>query len=155
MKITGTQSPKRGFSLVEIMIAMTVLAIIFTGAFGALQMGYGMTREARDRTRASQILQTELEAMRTYNWTQLTTLKTESDSASGTQGYVDFDPRGEFIAAYKDNFFCKRKVTLRSNGEQMDIILKVNWDAYPNQKEEIFTTTFTKDGLNDYYYRAL
>ncbi len=142
----GSSRPQCGFSLVEIMISMTVFAIVFAGAFGALQMGYGMTRDARDRTRASQILQTELEAMRTFNWTDL--------SAMVGQTNEPFTPRGEFIEAYSDSFFCKRTVALRANGEQIDITLTVNWDAYPNQKEEVFYSTFTKNGINDYYYRS-
>lgn len=135
------------FSLVEVMVAMTLLGIVFAGAFAALQMGYSMTGEARDRTRASQILQTELEAMRTMNWSDLSEMVGQQDEF--------FEPRGEFVAAFKDRFFCKRTVTMRTNNNQMEVTLTITWGAYPHLKEETFTTIFTRNGINDYYYRTL
>lgn len=137
----------RAFSLVEVMIAMTLLGIVFAGAFAALQMGYNLTSEARDRTRASQILQTELEAMRTMNWNDL--------SGMVGQNNEFFEPRGEFLAAFKDRFFCKRTVGMRSNNQQITVTLSISWGGYPNVKEESVTTIFTRNGINDYYYRTL
>ena len=58
-----------GFTRVELMISTVVLLVIFAGGFGALHQGNRLIEIVRDETRAGQILQSEIEDLRTLNWT--------------------------------------------------------------------------------------
>ena len=69
--LTRKRMPKNseGFTRVELMISTVVLSVIFAGGFGALHQGNRLIEIARDETRAGQILQSEIEDLRTLNWT--------------------------------------------------------------------------------------
>ncbi len=62
---------KDGFTLVEVIVSMFLMAIVFTAAFGTYFLGMRMVEDAREEIRASQIIQSELEAMRTLTWDDL------------------------------------------------------------------------------------
>lgn len=69
---------KDGFTLMEVMIATFLVLIVFAGGFGALAQGNRLIEISRDETRASQVLQSEVEDIRTYNWDSLITLPIEA-----------------------------------------------------------------------------
>lgn len=74
----GRSASKAGFTLVEVMVSTLLMMIIFGGGFGALVHGNRLIEASRDETRASQILQSEVEDLRTYDWTALTALDAEA-----------------------------------------------------------------------------
>jgi len=59
IKVSNAFSKKKGFTLIEVMVAMVVILVIFAGGFGALSYGNKLIETARDETRASQVLQSE------------------------------------------------------------------------------------------------
>ncbi|HSH10050.1 MAG TPA: type II secretion system protein, partial [Oceanipulchritudo sp.] len=70
MRAAAQHSPPNtaGFTLVEVIISMTLMAIVFTAAFGSYFLGMRIIEDAREEVRASQIIQSELERLRTKNW---------------------------------------------------------------------------------------
>ena len=66
---TGLQSkPQAAFSLVEVMVALAVFTLVIAGAFVAINRGYDLVTESRHYTRASQVIQSEIELLRTLPW---------------------------------------------------------------------------------------
>jgi uncharacterized protein (TIGR02598 family) len=137
-----------GFTLVEVVISMTLMALIFTAAFGSYFLGMDMIDDSREEVRVSQIIQSEIERLRTKNWGQLGLM------ASGET----FDPDGEFVKQYSDKYNAYRYVILLTNqrSQQYLVAVRVTWTTQSGRTTvRWFNTIFTKGGLNDYYYRDI
>ncbi len=136
-------SNQEGFTLVEVIVSLLLLAITFSAAFGSYFLGMRILEESRQEVRATQIIQSELEAMRTMTWNDLGDLVTST--------YIT--PEGEFVTKYADEFRVYRYIQT-INSTQKRITLWVWWTNSNSQSTyRRFTTVFTKNGLNDYYYR--
>lgn len=134
-----------GFTLVEVVVGMTLMAMIFTAAFGTYFLGMRIVEDAREELRASQIIQSELEAMRTLNWNDLEALP---DVAT-------FEPKGNFVKQFAKDYIAYRQV-YDINSEQKRVVIYVWWTNSRNvYTYQIFNTIFTRYGLNDYYYRQV
>lgn len=107
---------QRGFSLVEVMVAVFVLGLLVLSLFGAFSWGLGVVHAARDNLRATQILTQKMETIRLFRWSQLTNktnapplfsaLYDPSGTNAGTvyQGrYASVQAPSDIPAAYRDN----------------------------------------------------
>jgi len=135
---------KAGFTLVEVMVSTLLMMIIFGGGFGALVHGNRLIEASRDETRASQILQSEVEDLRTYDWTTLTALDTDAQ----------YPPQSSFTDAYSVRYTVKRLISTRSL-TQRRVTMQVTWtDSGSLSHSREYITLISKDGLYDYYYRS-
>lgn len=135
---------KSGFTLIEVMVGSVLMLVVFAGGFGALIQGNRLIESSRDETRASQILQSEIEDLRTHDWTTLTALPTEAK----------YNPQSSFTDAYAARYTIKRVIATRS-ATQKRITLMVAWqDSRSTTHTREYITLITKDGLYDYYYRS-
>ena len=126
------------------MISTVVLLVIFAGGFGALHQGNRLVEISRDETRAGQILQSEIEDLRTLNWTELTSLNVKSQ----------YDPQSSFTDAYAERYDVTRVITTRSATERL-VTLFVTWnDNRGNPHTREYITLITQNGLYDHYYRS-
>jgi uncharacterized protein (TIGR02598 family) len=71
-RIEKAQRTGLGFSLVELMVAVAIAAIIFASIYSAVAFGFDLVRITRENLRATQILEQKTETIRLYNWTQVT-----------------------------------------------------------------------------------
>jgi prepilin-type N-terminal cleavage/methylation domain-containing protein len=65
------QTQDKGFSLIEVMIAMVISGIAFMGAIGAVQISSGHTRQGALDSRALELAQARLEAKQSVRWPYL------------------------------------------------------------------------------------
>jgi prepilin-type N-terminal cleavage/methylation domain-containing protein len=63
-----------GFTLVEVMMAATILVVGFIGLIQAVKVSSTMMDTARRQTLAAQILNHEIEKLRFYTWPQIQSL---------------------------------------------------------------------------------
>ena len=145
--IFSGSADRMGTTLVEVMIAVFVLAIVFTGIFAMLNQGFRLMETAQDYNRVSQILQNQMEVFRSKNWTAL-----EEYSARGT-----FDT-SEFFTEFGSHYSGIYTITTSKSSadeveiQQKEIVLTVGWtDTRGMTRTRRYRTFFTKDGLNDYY----
>lgn len=59
--------------MVEILVATTVLAIMFVSLYSGFSAGFAVIQLARENLRATQILQEKMETIRLYTWDQINT----------------------------------------------------------------------------------
>lgn len=117
--------------------------MVMAGVFATYALGMRMIQDARDEIRASQIVQSEMEALRTYNWTDISSL---SSIAIVT-------PQGKFVNQFANRYRMLRHVnTLNSN--QKSVTFLVWWNNGRGVQTRQFSTVITRDGLNDYFYRS-
>lgn len=145
----GPRSDKRrsrmaGFSLIEVAIASLVIAIFIASILTTVTSGYAVLDRSRETLRANQILQQELETLRTYSWSQVTNTANfyttnytdQGISYSVTRMLTNYNNS----TSYSTNYM--RKVTVR-----------VVWTNAPGKSiSKDMTTVITQGGLNDYIY---
>ena len=103
-------------------------------------------QDAREEVRASQIIQSELERLRTKNWQQLNSL----------EDFAYFEPQGTFVKQYAKQYVAYRYIIDISGKPQKWVVVVVQWkNSRDVWSRQLFNTVFTKDGLNDYYYRDI
>lgn len=137
-----------GFTLVEIMIAILVLGLVLSAAFGTVTQALQTVETARDYARVAQILQSEMEDLRTKSWSALEA----QQSADG--GRVSIDLTSEFNEAFGSRYRAYRLIENR-HVDQKQATISVSWlDAHGNFRKKQTVSWFTKNGLHDYYYRS-
>ena len=125
---------------------MFILGMVFSAAFGTYFLGLDMINDSREEIRASQIIQSEMERLRTKNWIQL------NDRSSGST----FEPSGEFAQTYATKYNAYRYLIKLGTGDQLLVAIRVEWKNSKGQTSiRWFNTVFTQNGLNDYYYRKV
>ncbi len=142
-------SGSEGFTLVEMIVAMTLMAMVFTAAFGSYFLGMRMVEDAREEIRAAQIIQSEVERLRTMNWDQLS-------DPDLIPSLAQFEPHGSFVNFYAKDYKCFRYNFPLANGKERQVTVVVEWlNSRESWSAMSFTTRITKNGLNDYYYRDI
>ena len=130
----------RGFSLVELLIALVVFAIVIVSGFACVKMGLGLVDNARHHTRAAQIMQSEVERLRSFAWANLTALPAAKTQVSIASQFND--------SSYATYTLSR---TLSGAGDSRKITLEVNWtDMGGRSHKKTYVTQYTKGGLYDY-----
>jgi Tfp pilus assembly protein PilV len=142
----GRFSPApRAFTIVEVMIAATVLVLAITTAIVALQHGFQALDTARNYTVASQVMQSEIERLRLKSWTQVEALQRTGDTAVQI---------GAVAGGGATAFTCHRRIQdLRT--DMKEITLDCAWRGIDGRTHNAkFVTRYAKSGLYDYFYTA-
>jgi len=138
-------SSKEGFTLTELIVAMGIFTMVIAGGLSGVRRGFDILEDSRNYTRVSQILQSEIESLRSLSWEDLTELSDNEKIEVDTQ----FD-----TAAY-DMYSVRRKIVTEADDLRRVVLIV----SYKNDRGRLVTlkyfTFFTKGGLNDYYYRVL
>jgi Tfp pilus assembly protein PilV len=141
----GIAAPKRpgagGFTLVEVMVASTVLVFGIITAVTTSQRGLQALDTARNLTAASQLMQAEMERIRLLSWTQLGTLQQSGDTRVAVEATTGLA-----------RLACTREITdLKTDMKQ--ITLTASWRGYDGREHTArLITRYGKSGLNDYFY---
>ena len=113
-------------------------------------MGYGFTRieNARHATRISQVLQTEMESMRSMSWEEVENLVTDSGKTSKFAAhYSQGEDRIRDLVATRTIEDAKANMKL--------ITLTATWKDSQNTEHSLsYATWYGKEGLSDYYTRV-
>ncbi|HAV14342.1 MAG TPA: hypothetical protein DCX06_12745 [Opitutae bacterium] len=138
----GNMPNKSGFTLVEVMIAIFIFAIVITSGFACLKMGMGMVDNSRHHTRAAQIMQSEIEKIRSMPWAIFNALNEAETTVTLDANFT----QNSNYAAYE----VKRTITAAA-GNSKKVELVATWtDINGKTKSRIYVTHYTKGGLYDY-----
>ncbi|MFT3868207.1 MAG: prepilin-type N-terminal cleavage/methylation domain-containing protein [Nibricoccus sp.] len=131
----------RGLTLVEVMVATVVLALVLTTSISVLGMNFNTIDTARNSTIAAQVMQSEIEQLRLLSWTDMlakvgtATTKTISDPQTAT-------------------FVCTRTVTADPARPATMLIINIS-TTWKNRNGTVhtrsFSTNYAKGGISDYY----
>lgn len=146
----GRITSQKAMTLVEVMIAFTVMIAVLCGSLTAMQSGYKAIDTARCSTLAAQIMQSRIEQLRLSNWTAL-----EAEAARGAGYPVAVAGLVPAEAADVAGRFTLTQTVAAVTGRTgiMDISLTVTWTgAGQVSHTRSFLTRYAKNGLYDYYY---
>jgi Tfp pilus assembly protein PilV len=138
-----TRSGPRGaaFTIVEVMVASTVLIFGIVAAITTSQRGLQALDTARNLTAASQAMQSEMERIRLLNWSQLDALQKSGATAVAAE-------TGSGLA----RITCTRAIA-DVKTEMKQITLTAIWRGYDGREHTArLITRYSKSGLNDYFY---
>jgi Tfp pilus assembly protein PilV len=131
----------RAFTILEVMVAATVLLFGIVSAITALQQGLQAVDTARNLTLASQLMQTEIEQLRLKNWSQLQALQDSGQTSVALDG-----------GAATARFTCTRVIS-DLKADMKTITVTTTWNGYDGRPHSArLVTRYSKSGLNDYFY---
>jgi len=134
-----------GFTLVEAMVAMGIFALVIASGLIGVQRGFESVGNARHYSRTSQIMQSEIERLRSFSWSELQEL----------DAIKEIQPDSEFAAEQYDDYTVYRTI----EDVEPDLSRVQIYVFYENENGQSqsfrYKTYFTKGGLNDYYYRTI
>ena len=138
-KKPSTSLAALGFTIVEVIVASTVLLFGVVSAVTTSQRGLQALDTARNLSAASQLMQSEMERVRLMSWAQLQALQQSGDTA------VTVDSPGQ-------RFTCTREITdLKTDMKQITLV--ASWNGYDGRPHTArLITRYGKSGLNDYFY---
>jgi len=84
------QTQQRGFTLIDVMVAMGVLGIVLASLFASFTFGFNMIKFTREELQATQLLQEKLESIRLYNWDQALAANSTFTSPLGNSDSIFF-----------------------------------------------------------------
>ncbi len=152
---------RRGFTIVEVAVAATVMILAITSAIIVLQMGFKALDTARKTTLSAQIIQSEMERIRMLSWSRIQALKTASDDDPSIN-LDDIFPKNteverKVLAQMKKTFTPAptRSITYLSDygNDVVSITVTVTWTGLDGVTHSRSTSTrYSKNGLYNYYY---
>jgi prepilin-type N-terminal cleavage/methylation domain-containing protein len=138
------------FSMIEILVAMTVLGIMFVSLYSGFSSGFAVVQLARENLRATQILQEKMETIRLYTWDQI-----------NTPGFIPTN--------FVDNFYvssnvvsgmsytgrvtiAKAPVSETYSNELKSVTIDLKWVSADVMRTRTMQTYVTRHGLQNYIY---
>jgi Tfp pilus assembly protein PilV len=134
-----------GFTIVEVMMAATVMALAITTSITTMQRAFVSLDSARNLTIAGQVMQGEIEKMRLKDWATV-----DAYPAGPTNLTVDGVFTGN--SAIGNRFTMTRTVTTPQT-DMKEITLTVSWRSYDGRViSRSYTTCYCRYGMYDYFF---
>lgn len=106
---SGGGSDERGFTLVELVVSLTILAIGVVGVIGVMNSSFGVAVRTNDRSRAVHLATRELESLRAQDYaaivpsaTSVTTTRTVGGKTYTIETAITWGSRGTNLTAVKN-----------------------------------------------------
>ncbi len=142
-----TPGCRRGFTIAEVMVAASVMALAISTAITTMQSAFLALDSARNITLAGQMMQGEFEKMRLKDWATISTY------AAGPTT-LTIDPTFTSNAAIGHRFTLQRTVA-DVNADMKQITLTITWNGYDARPHSRFYTTYYgRNGLYDFFYNS-
>jgi len=131
------------FTLIEVMVAMIVFSMVIAGGLVGISRGFELIDTTRNYTRSSQVLQSELELLRTLPWSTFSQLS-ESELTEKFQEQI--------VTQFGEDSYVGAVTTELTGGDLMKVVVTVEWSARKGRVHTLnYVTFFTEGGVNDYY----
>jgi type II secretory pathway pseudopilin PulG len=151
MKLTVAKKFCQASTMVEVIIGIMILAVVGGAVLGSFKYGFFVMDMARQNQRATQIMLAKAEAVRLYNWDQVTsngfiptrfTNFYDEQAAAGHQG----TPYYGWVAV--TNY--PQSTSYKTNMRQLTITLQ--WTTQNINRKRVLSTYIAKDGIQNYVY---
>lgn len=155
-----------GFTLIEVALAATILLFGFVGMINAISVGTEMLDTARKQTVAAQIVQVEVDFLRTLDWNSILNLSSTGATALTDQSaYPEFNsslslkPKPAAILNADSTFQLSRQVSdvhgSGSGATLRGVTVSVTWVGNTGkQHTRSCQAYFGKNGLNVSYQKS-
>jgi type II secretory pathway pseudopilin PulG len=148
MRIRCRQKAEKGFTLVDVVMAIALLSVMASGIFGSFRYGFFTLQLTRENQRATQILLEKVETLRLYSWDQI-----------NTPNFVPATLPPEYYTPPSQGMVYNGTVTIANypigasyaaNMRQVTVTLTWTTGKIPHTRS--LTTYVAKDGIQNYVY---
>jgi prepilin-type N-terminal cleavage/methylation domain-containing protein len=141
------KSSRRGFTILEVMMATFVMGLGIATSIVAMQSGFRHLDLARGTTIASQIIQSEMEQIRMMSWTKLSALPATWSFDGGDFFSNNPKIRGKYTVTRTRTPDPARPLDI------MNLSISVRWQTYDGRwHTRSFSALYARNGLYDYLY---
>jgi len=145
------------YSLIEVLVAVSLLSILFVSLYGGMSSGFAITRVSRENLRATQILIERMEGIRLYNWNQL--LYSNWIPTTFTNWYYPLCSNGESPGImYSGKMEITPNPTLTPvttySPRLASVTATVNWTSAGVPRTRSLTTYVAKNGIQNYIFNG-
>lgn len=153
----------RAYTLVEVLIAVGVTALMLVSFFVAMSASFGLTQRVRENLRATQILVQRVETLRLYTWDQLRNVSASKPfPTSFTESYDPYgvtNGSGTGVVYYGSISVTTNPPALGNSSYRGNVALvsvTVRWTnstqkaKFPHERQ--FETLAAKSGMQKYVY---
>jgi type II secretory pathway pseudopilin PulG len=151
VKLFPTTKPNRASTLVEVVVAILILAVLGAGVLGSFKYGFFMMDMARENQRATQILLAKAETIRLYRWDQV--LSNGFIPTTFTNFYDEQAPVGQQGVPYFGSVGISNfpvSTAYQTNMRQLSINLQ--WTTRTILRKRSLVTFIARDGIQNYVY---
>jgi prepilin-type N-terminal cleavage/methylation domain-containing protein len=162
MRIISAQNRKSPFTqlaytLIEVLVAASLLGILFVSLYGGMSSGFAITRVSRENLRATQILLERMEGIRLYNWNQL--VYSNWVPTIFTNWYYPMTNAGELPGImYTGRMRIIHNPALNPpvtySDDMAAVIATVNWTSAGIPRTRTMTTYVGRYGVQNYVYNS-
>jgi type II secretory pathway pseudopilin PulG len=139
------------YSMIELLVAVSVLAIMFVSLYSGFSAGFAIIQVARENLRATQILQEKMETIRLYTWDQI-----------NTPGFIPTNFLEDFYAVstnagtgikYTGTVAIAQAPLSESYSNDLKLVtIQVRWSSAKVPRTREMSTFVTRNGLQNYIY---
>lgn len=142
---------RRAFTLVEVLVATTIMGVGMASAAVCLQVGLRALDTARATTLVAQVLQDEAERLRLENWIAIDALPAEEEIFNPAPAQFAGTPFAEMVASGR--LAITRSVQdVPGFADMKEITLRAEWTDLGGSHGRALRLRYAKGGVSDYYY---
>jgi prepilin-type N-terminal cleavage/methylation domain-containing protein len=154
---------RAGFTLVEVMVATTILGFVGASLFWGFEAGTEVIESTREDLRATQILLQKMEAVRLFTWTEIND-PTNYLTSNFTEAY---DPLGTTNQSSGVNYRCFVSASTPAVGDLPEayrtntrtLTVTLYWTNYYGARPVVHTremqTRVARNGMQNYLWGSL
>jgi Tfp pilus assembly protein PilV len=151
MKILCGKRNRQGTSLVDVITAVAIIAILCMGMVGSLTYGFYTMDTTRANQRATQIMLETVETIRLYNWSQVNSNGFIPHTFTGS--YDPQAPAGKQGIIYYGTIATSTPTIGASiNSNLMQMTVTLTWTNRDIPHTRTASTLIAKDGIQNYVF---
>ena len=143
---------KRAFTLVEVIVAVLVVAILFVALFTGMSQGFALSAATTERLRANQIALERIEGMRLIKWSDLnnTTLVPHTFTSSYYPSAATNQSKGVTYSGTVT--IANPGLGTSYNDSVKKVTVTVSWVSGLITRSQALSTYVSRNGLQNYVY---
>lgn len=145
--------PKRAFTIMEVLVALGVSALLFVSLYAGFSSGWMVTEVARENLRATQIMVEKMETIRLYSWSQVTAPTNFIPRTFEDTYYPNSTNPSMRGLTYTGLVTISTVTNLGTYGNNMRLMkIDLNWTSGGIRRSRSMETLVSRYGLQNYVY---
>ena len=155
MKLNGiilrvSSGSKKAFSLIETVVGMGVVGIVFVTLYTGVTFAFKTIQVASESLQATQVIQSKMEVMRLYSWSQVTT--NNFIPTTFQQTFKNFGQPGGGLTYTGTVVVTSAGLPESYSNSLKKVIVSVTWPSGKSLRQREMTTLISQYGMQNYIY---